>query len=213
MFSYEVILAHILGEMTADWRSKTLNDYAYRLASIRHPRQYPNAGQLSVHNASDRAIFNEVYKEIGYDTDLKENDWVTIHKNAVHTLPHTTMHYVHGVELIKIEEDGNILEPDVKWIEGDREKLTEEETMIVFVGALEKKKKEKKKKEKKEKEKETTKEKGLPQQELPMGDEGSVQVTSPLSSTTSPLVRGSDSAGGGEGSARGLGSGTGSGGN
>ncbi|KIJ29383.1 hypothetical protein M422DRAFT_269220 [Sphaerobolus stellatus SS14] len=178
MFSYEVILAHILGEMTADWRSKTLNDYAHWLASVRHLRKYPNAGQLSVHNASDRAIFNDVYKEIGYDTDLNENDWVTIHKNAVHviqnefgnndgffwepiimqTSPHTTMHYVHGVELVKIEEDGNIPEPDSEWIEGDREELTEEEHNIVLVGALEEKKKKK-----------TTKEKDLAQQELARG--------------------------------------------
>ncbi|KIJ34751.1 hypothetical protein M422DRAFT_263107 [Sphaerobolus stellatus SS14] len=191
MFSYEVIFAHILGEMTEDWKC-------------------PNAGQLGLHNASDRAIFNDVYGGIGYDKDLDEGDWITIHKNAVYVIqeefgnndgffwepiilggPHSTMHYLHGVELIKrINLVTDIPEPDTECIEGDTMELTTEEYNIVFVGGLEKKKKKKKKK---------TKEKDLSQQELNRGGEGSVRLTSPLSSAP-PSVRGSAGGGGGSGS-------------
>ncbi|KIJ46812.1 hypothetical protein M422DRAFT_249552 [Sphaerobolus stellatus SS14] len=135
---------------------------------------------------------------------LDEGDWNVIHKNAVDVIqtefgnndrlfwepiivrgsPHATRHYLNGVVLIKIEEDGSIQGKNFNFIR-NAEKLTAEEHNIVFVRGKEKKKSKKK-----------TKEKDQSQEESNRAEDESVQIDSSLSSPgSSPAAPGSPGGG------------------
>ncbi|KIJ30461.1 hypothetical protein M422DRAFT_268001 [Sphaerobolus stellatus SS14] len=120
---------------------------------------------------------------------LGEGDWIVIHKNAVDVIqrefgnndgffwepiivqgsPHATRHYLNGVVLVKIEEDGSIQGKNFNFI-WNAEELTAEEHNIVFVGGKEKKEKKK------------TKEKDQSQEESNRAEDEYVQIDSSLSS-------------------------------